>query len=134
VRHDDRAAAGRRRDRTPLPVVLAACGVLLLITMTAGVGIGSVALSPAAVWQVIAGHLSGHAENTVAGTIVWQIRLPRVLLAAVVGAARTTAGAVVQGGSWRAGRPARSSRPRRSGPPTARTSWSSSIRTPARRI
>ena len=70
--------------------------MLLLITMTAGVGIGSVALSPAAVWQVIAGHLSGHAENTVAGTIVWQIRLPRVLLAAVVGAALTTAGAVVQ--------------------------------------
>jgi hypothetical protein len=82
---DDRAAAGRRRDRAPLPVVLAACGVLLLITMTAGVGIGSVALSPAAVWQVIAGHLSGHAENTVAGTIVWQIRLPRVLHPAAFG-------------------------------------------------
>ena len=30
-----------------------------------------------------------------AGAIVWQIRLPRVLLAAVVGAALTTAGAVV---------------------------------------
>lgn len=38
------------------------------------------------------------------------------------------------GGSWRAVRPARSSRPRRSRPPTARTSWSSSIRTPERRI
>jgi iron complex transport system permease protein len=98
VHPDDRAPAraARRRDRTPLPVVLAACTVLLLITMTAGVGIGSVALSPGAVWQVIAGHLSGHAENTVAGTIVWQIRLPRVLLAAVVGAALTTAGTVVQ--------------------------------------
>ena len=90
------APVGRRRDRTPLPVVLVACGVLLLITMTAGVAIGSVPLSPAAVWQVILGHLTGHPENTVAGIIVWQIRLPRVLLAAVVGAALTTAGAVVQ--------------------------------------
>jgi iron complex transport system permease protein len=71
---------GRRRDRAPLPAVLAACWMLLLITMTAGVGIGSVALSPAALWQVIAGHLSGHPENSVAGIIVWQIRLPRVLL------------------------------------------------------
>ena len=90
------APAGRRRDRTPLPVVLAACGVLLLITMTAGVAIGSVPLSPGAVWQVIGDHLTGHPEDSVAGIIVWQIRLPRVLLAAVVGAALTTAGAVVQ--------------------------------------
>ena len=90
------APAGRRRDRTPLPVVLAACGVLLLITMTAGVAIGSVPLSPGAVWQVIADHLTGHPEDSVAGIIVWQIRLPRVLLAAVVGAALSTAGAVVQ--------------------------------------
>jgi iron complex transport system permease protein len=88
--------AGRRRDRTPLPVVLGACGVLLVVTMTAGVGIGSVPLSPAAVWHVIVDHLSGHPANTVADVIVWQIRLPRVLLAALVGAALTTAGTVVQ--------------------------------------
>jgi len=90
------APAGRRRDRTPLPVVLGACAVLLLVTMTAGVAIGSVPLSPSAVWHVIASQLTGHPQNTVAGIIVWQIRLPRVLLAAVVGAALTTAGAVVQ--------------------------------------
>jgi iron complex transport system permease protein len=77
-------------------VVLAVCAVLLVITVTAAVGIGSVALSPGAVWQVIVDHLTGHPQNTVADTIVWEIRLPRVLLAAVVGAALTTAGAVVQ--------------------------------------
>jgi iron complex transport system permease protein len=86
----------RWRDRTPLPIVLAACGAVLLVTMTLGVGIGSVPLSPVAVWHVVVGGLAGHPENTVAGIIVWQIRLPRVLLAAVVGAALTTAGAVVQ--------------------------------------
>jgi iron complex transport system permease protein len=87
---------GSRRDRVPLAVVLAICAVLLAVTMTLGVGIGSVPLSPVAVWDVVAGGLAGHPENTVAGIIVWQIRLPRVLLAAVVGAALTTAGSVVQ--------------------------------------
>ena len=41
-------------------------------------------------------HLAGHPRDSVADAIVWQIRLPRVLLAAVVGAALTTAGTVVQ--------------------------------------
>jgi iron complex transport system permease protein len=86
----------RRRDRTPLAIVLTACAVLLLVTMTFGVGVGSVPLSPATVWHVVVGGLAGHPENSVAGIIVWQIRLPRVLLAAVVGASLTTAGTVVQ--------------------------------------
>jgi iron complex transport system permease protein len=86
----------RRRDRLPLWAVLVACAVLLLVTMTLGVGIGSVSLSPRAVWQVVADHLAGHPKDTVADAIVWEIRLPRVLLAAVVGAALTTAGTVVQ--------------------------------------
>jgi iron complex transport system permease protein len=86
----------RRRDRTPLAVVLAGCTVLLLVTIVLGVGVGSVALSPDEVWQVVAAHLAGRPDNTVAGVIVWEIRLPRVLLAAVVGAGLTTAGSVVQ--------------------------------------
>ncbi|MGA7420242.1 MAG: hypothetical protein WBW80_19775, partial [Acidimicrobiales bacterium] len=56
---------GRRRDRLPLPIVLVACTVLLLVTMTLGVAIGSVPLSPRAVWQVIVDHLSGHPKTTV---------------------------------------------------------------------
>jgi iron complex transport system permease protein len=80
----------------PLWIVLGACAGLLVITMTFGIGVGSVSLSPQAVWQVIVDHVAGHPRNTVADAIVWQIRLPRVLLAAVVGAALTTAGTVVQ--------------------------------------
>lgn len=87
---------GRRRDRMPLWIVLVGCAVLLLVTITLGVGIGSVSLSPRAVWQVIVDRLAGHPKDTVADAIVWEIRLPRVLLAAVVGAALTTAGTVVQ--------------------------------------
>jgi iron complex transport system permease protein len=87
---------GRRRDRVPLWIVLTACLVLLVVTMTLGVAIGSVPLNPAQVWHVVISGLAGHAPSTVAGIIVWQIRLPRVLLAALVGAALTTAGSVVQ--------------------------------------
>jgi len=64
--------------------------------MALGVGVGSVALSPAEVWHVIAGQVTGRPDDTVTETIVWQIRVPRVLLAALVGAALTTAGSVVQ--------------------------------------
>ncbi len=89
-------AGGRRRERAPLSAILAGCTLLLAVVMVLGVGIGSVRLSPSQVWQVIADHLSGHPKVTVADEIVWQIRLPRVLLAALVGAALTTAGTVVQ--------------------------------------
>jgi iron complex transport system permease protein len=96
VRVRRNAVAERGRDRRPLSAVLLACLVLLLAAMTAGVAIGSVGLSPGTVWQVVADHISGHPRQSVADAIVWQIRLPRVLLAAVVGAALTTAGTVVQ--------------------------------------
>jgi iron complex transport system permease protein len=89
-------AGGRFRDRAPLPVVLAGCAVLLVAVIFLGVTFGSVRLSPTAVWQVLVDHLTGHPKTTVVDEIVWQIRVPRVLLAAVVGASLTTAGTVVQ--------------------------------------
>jgi iron complex transport system permease protein len=82
--------------RRSLSSVLVACTVLLIVAITAGVAVGSVGLSPGAVWQVVFDHLTGHPQDTVADAVVWQLRLPRVLLAAVVGAALTTAGGVVQ--------------------------------------
>jgi iron complex transport system permease protein len=85
-----------RRQRAAFPIALLGCAVFLLVTITVGVGIGSVSLSPGAVWRVITDHLAGHPRHSVADEIVWQIRLPRVLLAALVGAALTTAGTVVQ--------------------------------------
>jgi len=88
--------ARRAGERVPLALVLGSCAVLLIVTMTLGVGAGPVALSPAQVWHVIARQVTGRPVTTVTGTIVWQIRVPRVLLAALVGAALTTAGSVVQ--------------------------------------
>ena len=49
-------------------------------------------LSPAAVLGVIGDHLAGHPRYSVTDAIVWENRHPRVLLAALVGAALTTAG------------------------------------------
>ena len=82
--------------RLPLSAVLLAGTAILLVSMVLGVAIGSVPLSPQAVLRVIADHLSGNPSNSVADAIVWDIRLPRVLLAALVGATLATAGTVVQ--------------------------------------
>ena len=81
-----RAQAARRRH-IPLPAALAACTAFLLVTIILGVAVGSVPLSPAAVLGVIGDHLAGHPRYSVTDAIVWEIRLPRVLLAALVGAA-----------------------------------------------
>ncbi len=83
-------------QRAALPLVLAGGALLLLIVMSAAVGIGSVPVNPAAAWHVLLDHLAGRPAATVDDEIIWQIRLPRVLLAAVVGAALSTAGTVVQ--------------------------------------
>lgn len=82
--------------RSSLVPVLVGCVLLLLVAITVGVAAGSVGLSPGQVWTVIYDHVSGHPRASVADAIVWQLRLPRVLLAAVVGAGLTTAGSVVQ--------------------------------------
>jgi iron complex transport system permease protein len=89
--------AGRRLRLLGRPSsVLLVSVVLLAVAMTAGVAVGSVGLAPLTVWRVVFDHLAGHPESSTADAIVWEIRLPRVLLAAIVGAALTTAGTVVQ--------------------------------------
>jgi len=96
VPHLSQRPATVSSHRLPLPAVLLAGTALLLVSMVLGVAIGSVPLSPQAVLRVIADHLAGHPSNSVADAIVWDIRLPRVLLAALVGATLATAGTVVQ--------------------------------------
>lgn len=88
----------RRRDRAAIAPIMVGASVLLIIAITLAVAIGSVSLSPGSVWQVVIDHVEGHSSRApmVADEIVWQIRLPRVLLAALVGASLTSAGVVVQ--------------------------------------
>ncbi len=77
-----------RLDRRPLVLALAA--LLLLAVMVAGVSIGSVRVAPADIWAALLG------ERTGPGYIIWNLRLPRVLLAALVGANLGLAGALLQ--------------------------------------
>ena len=91
-KHAPNAAPVQRRRWTPfiwsLPVLLA---VLTLAT-----GVGTVALSPAEVARAVLHGLTGQLSST-SDTIVWQIRLPRVLLAALVGGSLALSGAAYQG-------------------------------------
>src|SRR6478752_5710668 len=91
--------AGRFRSR-PAMVALIGLG-LLAIALVAGVTVGSIAIGPTDTLGVIlkrtvgfdlGGHWSAATE-----TIVWELRLPRVLTAALVGAGLAVAGATFQG-------------------------------------
>ena len=90
-----RAAARHGRLRTGGAVALG--GGFLLLAMVLGVMIGPTTQGVGTVIRTLWAHVFGHrVADVVADQIVWQIRLPRVLLAAVVGAALTTSGTVLQ--------------------------------------
>ncbi len=86
-------------------VLLAVAAVLLVVSVTVAVTIGPADLAPLDVWRSVADHLatlggSGPAEpalGVLRDGIVWEIRLPRVLTAAAVGAGLAVAGGVMQG-------------------------------------
>lgn len=80
----------RQRRARQLLVVL---GVLLPLTLLTGLASGAVSLGP---MQALRGLLAG-ADGGQAAMIVQQIRLPRVLLAAVMGAVLAMSGAAMQG-------------------------------------
>ncbi len=88
-----RAARPRGGVRwTPLGVAALA----LLLVMGLATLIGSVAVPPtkvpSAIWHGLSGELAGPLD-----IIIWQIRLPRVVLAALVGSALALSGATYQG-------------------------------------
>lgn len=72
--------------------VLAALAAFMLASAAAGVGIGSVHLP---IGDVAAALVHPHAPGDVA-TIVWRLRLPRVLIASLVGAALAVSGSLLQ--------------------------------------
>jgi iron complex transport system permease protein len=74
--------------------------ILVLITISAGVSLGSAPIPVATVWKIVANHL--HSDSFVADwsqgrdSIVWDVRFPRVLLGGLVGAGLALTGAVLQ--------------------------------------
>ncbi|MFD8546531.1 FecCD family ABC transporter permease [Streptomyces sp. NPDC059649] len=72
-------------------------GAALLAALTAAVSVGTTAIPPAEVWSVVLRRLAGAPPRP--GTddlIVWQLRVPRALLAALVGAGLGLVGTATQ--------------------------------------
>jgi len=74
--------------------------LLLLLSVSAGVSLGAIAIPFSTVWSVVANKLSpSFVEVTWSAgreSIVWDVRFPRVILGALVGAGLAVTGAVLQ--------------------------------------
>lgn len=96
----------RRRGRiapgavaTPA-TMLVACSGLLVGAVFLGVGIGAVPIAPGDTVRIILSHLgltTGSSVDAQQDAILWAIRLPRVVLAVLVGGALAVSGAALQG-------------------------------------
>jgi iron complex transport system permease protein len=75
-----------RVARFALPITTVVLGVLTL----ASLGLGDLWLGPERIWAALRGH------DELAATVLWNIRLPRVLVAMLVGAGLSASGLVMQ--------------------------------------
>ncbi|MFS0703196.1 putative F420-0 ABC transporter permease subunit [Cellulomonas sp. 179-A 9B4 NHS] len=84
--------------RPPLPLLLAVGAALLVVSLLVTVTIGPADLSVGEVARAVGGHLGLPVADVsrLHDAIVWDLRLPRVLTAAAVGAGLAVAGAVMQ--------------------------------------
>lgn len=79
------------------PVLVAGSVAGLVALLLVAVSIGAVTLPVDDVWHIITSHLRGEeGVDPIDDSVVWGFRVPRVLLAAVVGAGLSVAGAVLQ--------------------------------------
>lgn len=88
---DTPAALKPRRRALPYPAVLTLLTGLLLLAALAGLALGSVRVPPGEVLAALTG-----SEPTPLAPVIWNVRLPRVLLAVVVGGGLAVAGTVLQ--------------------------------------
>jgi len=91
-------AATRTRRGALVPFAL--LGLLLAASIVVATGLGPVPVAPATTARILFHHLSGAASGAAPASaqdaIVWLIRLPRVLLGALVGAALAVVGVALQ--------------------------------------
>ena len=94
---DDLDHARRRRHTVAWTSGLAA---LLALSLPLAVGIGPVGIPPLVVTEIVGHHLFGwpghQTWSVVQDAVVWQVRVPRVLLGSVVGAGLAVAGVALQ--------------------------------------
>lgn len=86
------------RRRVPVALVAAVLAVAVVASVGLAVTIGPADISFGEVWGSIAAHLTGTESplSTLRDGIVWELRLPRVLTAAAVGAGLALVGAIMQ--------------------------------------
>ncbi len=78
------------------PGALLLTSAVLVVVLTIAIAVGTVPVSPSEVLGAIGRGVTGNLDGT-HDAIVWRIRLPRVLLSALVGAALALAGVAFQG-------------------------------------
>ncbi len=86
----------------PVSLIMFFLSLLLLLLVILGIGIGAVWIPPLEVLSLAGGHLDGSSaayqgQMLSHDIIIWSIRLPRVLLGAMVGTSLSVAGAIFQG-------------------------------------
>ncbi|QFR01820.1 iron ABC transporter permease [Streptomyces phaeolivaceus] len=89
----------RSPSRIPLPPLVLGLTLLLLLSLVGGTGLGAAGIAwPDVLGFLWAGLTGGtvHAADAASYTIVWEIRLPRVVLGAIVGAGLAAVGVAVQ--------------------------------------
>ncbi|MBP0616245.1 FecCD family ABC transporter permease [Jiella mangrovi] len=89
---------GQKRDRwRSRAAAITLLAVALLVVAILAIGIGPMALPPMRVLKILLGGPDGRSFPIGEVVIVWQIRLPRVVMAMMVGAMLALGGAVMQG-------------------------------------
>lgn len=83
--------------RVRTSIALPALGAVLLCAMVVATGFGAETLPVSSVFEVLVNRLTGRTPTDPGlDTIVWQLRVPRTVLAAIVGAGLALAGAAMQ--------------------------------------
>jgi iron complex transport system permease protein len=82
----------------PLSLCLVVLGALLVLAVLVAAAVGSVSVSLGDSWRIVWAHLTGSTPtvNPAYDQIVWNFRIPRVLLAALCGAGLAVSGVVLQ--------------------------------------
>lgn len=78
-------------------MTLSCLAILLVVSLVLSAGIGSVSLQPLDILHAIWNKLGGHSQvSDVTQRIVWDMRLPRIALALLVGSSLAVAGMLMQ--------------------------------------
>lgn len=86
-------------SRIPQPLLVLGLLLLLCVSLVFGVGMGAAGIGTADMFRFLWAGVTGgtvHADDFAAYTIVWEIRLPRVVFAAAVGGGLSAVDVAVQ--------------------------------------